>query len=933
MSSGSPYRPSFNPHPLALLAVAFAAGILLAHFSTITLRLSLGAAALCASLAYVGFKRRRLNVATTFIVLAFSWSGAAFALVERGSVGTERVRRLYEEGRVASGDPLEVTGVATRAPEFAPDGFYLTLRVESVRVRGAEQAAAGAIELFAPVGDAGTRVEYEELELRRGARVRVLVALERAERFRNPGGSSLTEFLERRGIDAAGTIKSPRLVERLDDERVFVPLVWLDAWRERLRVGMSELFTAETAGVLQAALLGNRYGLSRASAERFREGGTFHVLVISGLHISFIGGLVLLLMRRLMPHRRAWQVGVSCVVLWAYAVGVGAESSVVRAALMFTLVALAPIAGRRGATLNALGGAALVLLVYRPAELFDPSFQLTFLSVVGIVALGWPIVERLREVGAWHPTRATPYPPACPHWFRVLGESLFWSERAWRRELERNVYSYRLFKTGAGRRLELWRVQRVWRYGFGAMVVSASVQLMLLPFFVVYFHRVSLASVLLNIFVGVLMAASSLGALAAMLLASLSASAAAPLVWLVEGMNWLMVHSVDPFARAGVASLRLPEYTGRAALVYVFYYVPLAFLLASLARWRPLQPDTTSTEEEGHDARQRFPLRPLIQRHIMRRFAWAGGAVCLCLIVWHPFSAGRAAGGRLRIDLLDVGQGDSALLTFPDGATLLIDAGGRPRFEAARTGDTEEATTASPFERDGRDIGEAVVAEYLWWRGLESVDYILATHAHADHMGGLNDIARNFKVRAALLGRIAGDEAEFARFAETLRRERVPVELVARGDRLKFGAATVDVLWPPRTTEGKAGDARPTLSENDASLVLRVRYGARVFLLTGDIEHEAEDALVAAGDALKSDVVKVAHHGSRTSSSESFIAATRPSFAVVSVGNASPYGHPDANVVARWRASGAQVLQTGRRGTITLSTDGQDLQVETYARE
>lgn len=933
MSTVMSRRPSFNSHPLALLAAAFAAGILLAHFSTLNLRPTLGANAFCTLLALVAFKQRQAKIASIFLVLAFACMGAACALVERESVGAERVRRLYEEGRVASGDPVEVTGVVARAPEFAPDGFYLTLRVERISVRGAEEAATGAVELFAPVGDAGARLEYEELELRRGARVRVLVALERAERFRNPGGSSLTKFLERRGIDAAGAIKSPLLLERLDDERVFVPLVWLDEWRERLRAGMSELFTAGTAGVLQAALLGNRYGLSRASAERFREGGTFHVLVISGLHISFIGGLVLLLMRRLMPHRRAWQVGVSCVVLWAYAVGVGAEASVVRAALMFTLVVLAPLVGRRGATLNALGGAALVLLVYRPAELFDPSFQLTFLSVVGIVALGWPLMERLREVGAWHPTRATPHPPVCPHWFRVLGESLFWSERAWRRELERNVYSYRLFKTGAGRRLERWRVQRVWRYAFGAMLVSTSVQLMLLPFFVVYFHRVSLASVLLNIFVGVLMAAASLCALAGVLLATLSAQAAAPLVWLVECMNWLMAHSVDPFARAGVASLRLPEYTGRAALVYVFYYVPLAVLLASLARWRPLQPDTSSTEEKGDDVRRRFMLRLLTQRRLMRRLAWACGAICLCLIVWHPFSAGRAAGGRLRLDLLDVGQGDGALLTFPNGATLLVDAGGRARFDATRTGETEDATTASPFERDGRDIGEAVVAEYLWWRGLESVDYILATHAHADHMGGLNDIARNFRVRAALLGRIAGDEAEFARFAETLGRERVPVELVGRGDRLKFGAVTVDVLWPPRTTEDGAGGERQVLSENDASLVLRVRYGARVFLLTGDIERAAEDVLVAAGDALQSDVVKVAHHGSRTSSSEQFIAATRPSVAVVSVGKASPFGHPDQNVVARWRASGAQVLQTGRSGTITISTDGQDLQLETYARE
>lgn len=692
MSPVSPHRTSFNPHPLALMAASFAAGILLAHFTSPPLYISPVSGALSTLLALVAFKRRHVELATMSLVLAFVCAGAAISQVEaRRSAGVERVRRLYEEEWIASGDPVEVTGVVAVAPEFAPDGFYLTLRIERVRARGAERAATGAVELFAPVGDARARIEYEELELRRGARVRALVALERAEKFRNPGGVSLLEFLERRGVDAAGTIKSPLLLERLDDERVLVPLAWLDAWREQLRVRLSELFTAETAGVLQAALLGNRYGLSRASAERFRVGGTFHVLVISGLHISFIGGLVLLLMRRMLtPERRAWQFAVPCVVLWAYAVAVGAESSVVRAALMFTVMALAPVVGRRGTTLNALGGAALVLLVYRPAELFDPSFQLTFLSVLGILALGWPLVERLRAVGAWHPTRATPHPPLCPRWFRVLGESLFWSERAWRHELERNVYRYRLFKSGAGGKLERWRVQRVWRYAFGAMIVSTSVQVMLLPLFVVYFHRVSFASVLLNIFVGALMAAASLGALASMLLAAVSASAAAPLVWLVERLNWLMEHSVDPFAQAGIASLRLPEYTGRAAFVYVFYYVPLAVLLINLARWQPLQPETSVTKEDRNTRRR-------ITRRLARRLAWAGISICLCLIVLHPLSAGCAGsssgGGRLRLDLLDVGQGDAALLTFPDGATLLVDAGGRAaRFDAARADDVEDAT-------------------------------------------------------------------------------------------------------------------------------------------------------------------------------------------------------------------------------------------------
>ena len=110
-----------------------------------------------------------------------------------------------------------------------------------------------------------------------------MTTLDREENFRNPGTPIFTEYLARKGYDATGIIKSPMLVERLDDERVFLPLAWLYDWREHLEKEFAANFSTETAGVLGAALLGNRYNISRAAAERFRAGGTFHVLVISGL--------------------------------------------------------------------------------------------------------------------------------------------------------------------------------------------------------------------------------------------------------------------------------------------------------------------------------------------------------------------------------------------------------------------------------------------------------------------------------------------------------------------------------------------------------------------------------------------------------------------------------------------------------------------------
>jgi len=972
-----PHRQSFGSHPLVALAAALAAGVLLVRLAPLPLAPSIAFAALVTASAAFATLKKRDALGAWLVVFAFACTGAVLGSLElRAGRSESRLRNFYERGVVAPGEPVELKGVLERAPEIAPDGVVFPLRVESLRHRTGEQACTGSVELFAQAHDAREAAEYESLELRRGARVRVMVALSRADKYRDPGVASLDEFLESRDLDARGTIKSPLLVERLDDERVFLPLFWLDEWRARLLRAADATFSPDTAGVLKAATLGNRYGLSRGTAERFRDGGTFHVLVISGLHIAFVGALVWWVVRRF-TRSRALQWCAPVAVVWAYAVGVGASNSVVRASLMFTLAALAPALSRRSSPLNALGGAAILLLVWRPLSLFDASFQLTFASVAGIVALALPLLRNLEEVGEWRPARATPYPPACPRWFQTLGEALYWRERLRQKELEHATHSYRLFKTPWAARLERWRVQPLLRFAFAAALVSLVVQLALLPLLVLYFHRLSLASVALNIFVGALMVLLAFSAIVAITLSHLSAVLAAPLVRLSETFAALMIHSVDPFERAHLAALRLPEYTGAASAIYFFYFVPLLVIAAALLRLRPL---AAPPRANAFDQRRAGVLQKLfdesrgkvveggarvgsralrLRRFVRRVFDGAGAAIHVCaaavvgdppvddegfasrrlllklacfafacaslVIVFHPLSAGRPD-GRLRVDFLDVGQGDSALVTMPDGTTLLIDGGGRPELRQKRRGGEDEEE-AEEFEPDSRGVGDAVVSEYLWWRGLSRVNYLAATHADADHIDGLNAVAKNFNVDAALVARAPQDNAEFVRFAATARDACVPVYIVGRGDSLNFGAVEADVLWPPVAP----GDA-DSPSGNNQSLVLRLRFGRRTLLLTGDAESDAERALVAADDDVRSDAVKVAHHGSRTSSTVGFVNAARPTLAVVSVGLESPYGHPNREVIERWRASGAQVLTTGQRGTVTVSTDGDDLKVETFVK-
>jgi competence protein ComEC len=209
---------------------------------------------------------------------------------------------------------------------------------------------------------------------------------------------------------------------------------------------------------------------------------------------------------------------------------------------------------------------------------------------------------------------------------------------------------------------------------------------------------------------------------------------------------------------------------------------------------------------------------------------------------------------------------------------------------------------------------------------MDRVDYILATHADADHIDGLNDVARNFRIRGAIVARTPANDAEYARFAMTMNEAGVPVEKIAAGDVLRFGEVSAAVLWPPATQDESAP------SRNNDSILLLIRYGEKSFLLTGDIEKEGETAVLREGTSLRSDLVKVAHHGSRTSSIEPFVAAARPSLAIISVGRTSMFGHPHRDVVERWRASGAEVMTTGQRGTISVVTDGRVLNVSTFVQ-
>ncbi len=260
--------------------------------------------------------------------------------------------------------------------------------------------------------------------------------------------------------------------------------------------------------------------------------------------------------------------------------------------------------------------------------------------------------------------------------------------------------------------------------------------------------------------------------------------------------------------------------------------------------------------------------------------------------------------GRMEVTFIDVGQGDAALVRLPGGMTLLIDGGPR-----------------GPGEYDA---GRQVVGRFLLAQGISRLDAVAATHLEADHAGGLVWLVENFHPRELWVGEPVEGGRLAADLAGAAARAGCQIRLLGAGERLEPAAGVaLEVLWPGRELAG--------LLANERSLVLRVAYGERAFLFTGDVEREGERLLLESGAVLRADVVKVGHHGSRGASSPELVGRAHAGVAVISVGRDNVHRLPDAEVEERWLSAGARLLRTDVCGAVSVSTDGRDLEVETAA--
>jgi competence protein ComEC len=815
--------------PLIPPLAAVAAGILLSHL--------------------LGFSLRETGwPLIVFLVLA----GVSARVHARGLVGVCAALTLVFAGVFVEtwhrpGPPPELDagsrevvlleGCVVEPTVFSIDREQFTLELDP--------GARARVSLAVLEGDTPQRLDY-------GKHVEIEARVRRPHNFNNPGSFDYAAYLARQHIFWTASMtrrSSARILPGRCGSR-FMALVF--ALRMAALDRIETLYPGDSynGGMMGAILIGESSKLERVWTENFRRTGTFHALVISGAHVAVLAGVLLFLLRLCaLPEIPA--LAVTAAAAWLYALVSGLSAPVVRAAGGFSLYLVARFFFRRGRVLNLLAAVALVYLLWDPGQMFDASFQLSFLCVAAIGALATPLLE------------ATSAP-------RARGLRVIASADA-DAHLEPRVAQMRVELRLLAETVSLWtRMPIRWAiealalalraafFAFEMAVISTVVQIGLALPMAEYFHRVSFTGLTANLLI-------------------------VPLLEMVVPIGFFAIFSGWhwPALIAGwllKISARVADWH---ADVEPSWRVPNPPLWLALAFTGALI------------------VFAVAARHY--RWRWLAGATVLALfalLIWQPWPA-RTALNTMELTAIDVGQGDSLLVILPQGERMVMDGGGLLQFGRQR--------------RSNLDTGEDVVSPYLWNRGIRRIDILVATHAHEDHSGGIAALMENFRPSELWTGANAAPAV-----LERAERLGIPVKDLRAGPPFQLSGAEIEVLSPPP-------DYAVLKPGNNDSLALRVAYGSRSFLLTGDMERPMETRLLSDGRLVRSDVLKVGHHGSKTSTIQPFLDTVAPSVAIISAGYENSFGHPNRDVVARLAERHAAVLRTDLDGLVTIRTDGRRL--------
>lgn len=639
--------------------------------------------------------------------------------------------------------------------------------------------------------------------------------------YKNPGSFSYKRYLLVHGITLMGRVYGK--VERLGSANELYS--WIGEKRLQVSRSIEKVVAPTEAGILKAMAIGDQDGIDPKTRDTFASTGLAHILAISGMNVGYVAAFIYFLSRFLLgrfswlllriPLRSLASI-VTIPLVWLYVIFTGDAISAVRAGIMITIFLVGVVALRRQDLLSTLCTSVIVILLFLPLSLFDVSFQLSVIAVLGIILIA-------------------------PRFVSLLGGEPV--------------------PTSVGRRIFRWTVILI------SVTLAAAVSTT--PIIAYHFKFLSGLSIFANLIAVPLFGAilSPLAAIASQVV--FVSQSAADILWMISGiLTSLFLGFAKYIERIGNALILRWAPT---LLETVFIYAAVAVVLY----WGQLK------------------KRRVVVILLTAIFMCDVGYWNILPLVDH----------RLEITVIDVGQGDSTFIRFPDGTKMLVDGGG---------------LKGSSF-----DIGKNVIAPFLWSRGIYRIDYILLTHPHYDHYAGLKYIMQQFQPKVFWTSGLAApdaEEREWEDFEAAVQLSGSQKEILNKEYLATIGGVALKVVGMSDDPMGR--------DINDASLILRLTHGANSFLFTGDLTAAGEEEYLKKYGDVRAEFLKIGHHGSASSSSGKFLRAVSPDISVISVGGENRYGMPSEKVLDRLKKTSSSIYRTDISGAITVKSDGRKISVD-----